>query len=944
MSANLARTADGWWAVTPAGLVRLDLPAATTAGLLADRTALTAAIEAAQAAAPQDAVPAESLDLLSPVTAPARVVAQAVNYRSHAIDSGFDPDRVPAAFFRKASHSITGPTGDIIRPDGVGFLDYEVELGLVIGADLPAGTTVTDADLARYVAALVVANDVSARQIQLVKTQFYESKSYPTFTPVGPWLTLVDASDLARLDSLRLTLRVNGEVRQDSTAADMIVRPARALTLLSRFQPLAPGDLLLTGTPGGTALKAPAKIAGLLAGLLPPATRWKLFFGRQAANPRYLHDGDVITATIASPTAGSTSARSATPLSGRRHDHARNTHTAAAGLDLPAAAGRRPHLARRHRHPVDPRPGRSHPLPGLDLRRAGRHGDADRQRADRAGGAARGRGDAGQRQHLDAVRRHPGRAGRRDRRPGQPRAVRRADRRADPPDRITGPGRGRAGAGPAAVAAAARGGPPGRDDRRPRAAAGRRTTATRPPWRGDTPPWTRDGRGPVVAYLDEVIAGQPSGHLAGADLPAAGDLAAFVHTGGTTGAPKVAAHTHANQLACARGIAVCSGLAPGEGMLGGLPLFHVNALIVTGIAPMFSGARVVWPGPAGYRDKALYARFWQIIEHYRIAAMSAVPTVYGTLAQVPVDADISSLRLPIVGASPLPASVREAFAAHTGRHLLEGYGLTEATCASTWTRPGEERPGSVGRVLPGQQVKAVRTGDDGSWADCAPGETGVLVIGGPAVFAGYVTDPEAGGPRVSRDGVVRDGWLDTGDLGRVDAGGFVYLTGRAKDLIIRGGHNIDPRVIEDALLRHPAVRAAAAVGRPDRHSGEVPVAYVVPAGPGRFDEADLLAWAGTAIDEPAARPKRIYPITAIPVTEVGKHFKPALTADAAVRAITEALAAAGLPDARATAAHEHGRLVVTVTGADPGRVRDAVAGFALTVRCGPSPAPQTTVN
>ena len=452
---------------------------------------------------------------------------------------------------------------------------------------------------------------------------------------------------------------------------------------------------------------------------------------------------------------------------------------------------------------------------------------------------------------------------------------------------------------------------------------------------------TPNGRAPVVAYLDEVIAGQPDSHLAGADLPAADDLAAFVHTGGTTGAPKVAAHTHANQLACGQGIALCSGLAPGEGMLGGLPLFHVNALIVTGIAPMFSGARVMWPGPAGYRDKALYTRFWKIVEHYRIAAMSAVPTVYGTLAQVPVDADISTLRLPIAGAAPLPSSVREDFARHTGRHLLEGYGLTEATCASTWTRPGEERPGSVGRALPGQQIKAVRIGD-GSWADCAPGEIGVLVIGGPAVFAGYVTDPDLGGPRVSREGIVHDGWLDTGDLGMVDAGGFVYLTGRAKDLIIRGGHNIDPRVIEDGLLRHPGVRAAVAVGRPDRHSGEVPVAYVVPADPGRFDEAELLAWAGTAIDEPAARPKHIHPIDAIPVTEVGKHFKPALAADAAVRAITDALAAAGVADARVTAAYEDGRLVVTVTGADPGRVRDAVAGFALTVRSGPSPAAHTT--
>jgi fatty-acyl-CoA synthase len=462
---------------------------------------------------------------------------------------------------------------------------------------------------------------------------------------------------------------------------------------------------------------------------------------------------------------------------------------------------------------------------------------------------------------------------------------------------------------------------------------------------GDAPAGgTPEGRGPFVAYLDDVIAGQPSGYLAGADLPQADDLAAFVHTGGTTGAPKIAAHTHASQLACARGIAACSGLAPGEGVLGGLPLFHVNALIVTGIAPMFSGARVVWPGPAGYRGKALYARFWQIVEHYQVAAMSAVPTVYGTLAQVPVDADISTLRLPIVGASPLPSSVREDFADRTGRHLLEGYGLTEATCASTWTRPGEERPGSVGRVLPGQQVKAVRIGDDGSWADCAPGEIGVLAIGGPAVFAGYLTDPRLGGPRVSRDGVVRDGWLDTGDLGRVDADGFVYLTGRAKDLIIRGGHNIDPRTIEEALLRHPNIRAAAAVGRPDRHSGEVPVAYVVPAVPGRFDEADLLAWASTAIGEAAARPKRIYPIDAIPVTEVGKHFKPALAADAAARAVTDALTAAGLPGARATAAHEDGRLVITVTEADPGQARDAVAGFALTIRTGRTPAPHATAT
>jgi 2-keto-4-pentenoate hydratase/2-oxohepta-3-ene-1,7-dioic acid hydratase in catechol pathway len=297
MTTRLARTAEGWWLVTETGLVRLGLDAPTTSALLADRPGLDTAVAAAAAAVA--GVPAGSLDLLNPVTAPARVVAQAVNYRSHAIESGFDPDKVPAVFFRKSSHSLTGPAADIIRPPGVGFLDYEVELGLVIGADLPVGTTVTPETLHHYVAAHEVTNDVSARQIQLTKTQFYEAKSYPTFTPAGPWLALVGAADLARLGSLRLTLSVNGEARQDAMATEMIVTPARALTALSRFQPMAPGDLLLTGTPGGTALKAPPKAMEKLVGLLPPAVKWQMFFRRQEGNPRYLRDGDVVTAGIA---------------------------------------------------------------------------------------------------------------------------------------------------------------------------------------------------------------------------------------------------------------------------------------------------------------------------------------------------------------------------------------------------------------------------------------------------------------------------------------------------------------------------------------------------------------------------------------------------------------------------------------------------------------------
>ncbi|HVN11103.1 MAG TPA: acyl-CoA synthetase [Kineosporiaceae bacterium] len=436
----------------------------------------------------------------------------------------------------------------------------------------------------------------------------------------------------------------------------------------------------------------------------------------------------------------------------------------------------------------------------------------------------------------------------------------------------------------------------------------------------------------LIAYLDDLVAGESADELVGATMPAAEDLAAFVHTGGTTGAPKVAGQTHANQLACGRGIARASGWGLDDVVLGGLPLFHVNALLVTGIAPAFVGARVVWPGPLGYRNPDLYTRFWKIIEHHGVTAMSAVPTVYGALSKVPIDADISSLRAPIVGASPLPSSVREAFAQHTGRRLQEGYGLTEATCASTFTPHGGERLGSVGQPLAGQHVKAVEVGADGCLRDCAPGEIGVLMIGGPSVFAGYLTDPALGGPRVSRGDLVRDGWLNTGDLGSIDPDGYVHLAGRAKDLIIRGGHNIDPKGIEDALLGHPSVVAAAAVGRPDRHAGEVPVAYVVPADPDQFDEAELMAWAHRTIDEPAARPKRIHSMTAIPTTEVGKYFKPALVADAAVQAVTEALREAGLDPAEISATHENGRLVVTITGLDPDRVDAAVAGFPLTIR------------
>ncbi|MFJ9732605.1 fumarylacetoacetate hydrolase family protein [Streptomyces sp. NPDC101169] len=292
MSTNVLRTFDGWWVVRDQRAVRIDTEAVTTAELLADRGAVREA-----AASGESGTPVADLVALPPVTTPCRVVAQMVNYRSHAKDSGFTGD-IPPTFFRKASGSVSGPHEAIVRPAHVRFLDYEVELGLVMGAPLTVGSVVEEADLPHYVAGLVLTNDVSARDVQLTKTQFYESKSYPTFTPTGPYLALLEPEDFARLIDLRLRLSVNGVSRQDRTLADMIVRPAQALTLLARFQALDPGDLLLTGTPGGTALKAPPKAVEKIAALLPPALKWKAFFNGQARNPRYLRDGDVVTATI----------------------------------------------------------------------------------------------------------------------------------------------------------------------------------------------------------------------------------------------------------------------------------------------------------------------------------------------------------------------------------------------------------------------------------------------------------------------------------------------------------------------------------------------------------------------------------------------------------------------------------------------------------------------
>ena len=427
------------------------------------------------------------------------------------------------------------------------------------------------------------------------------------------------------------------------------------------------------------------------------------------------------------------------------------------------------------------------------------------------------------------------------------------------------------------------------------ATGARALLAVRPTVPSEEPPALEPPDGVEVAYLQERMAGADGGRLP-LSPPAANDVASYLHTGGTTGTPKLAARTHANEVSNAWMMRASNVLGQSSVIFAALPLFHTNALVVTVLAPLLKGQHVVWGGPLGYRDVPLFQNFWKIVEHYGIAAMSAVPTVFSVLAQIPVDADISSLKLPIVGAAPLPSAVRDAFQARTGVALCEGYGLTEGTCASALAWPEAPRPDTVGQRLAYQEARTVMVDEEsGEWTFLAENEVGTLVLRGPNIFKGYLVDTGCG--RVVRpEGKIKEGWLDTGDLASVDSDGFIRLAGRAKDLIIRGGHNIDPATIEDALLEHPNVTGAASVGRPDPHSGEVPVAFVTVAAGSELAAEELEGWAAGRVPERAAAPKHVEIVEEIPLTSVGKTYKPELRRRAAEQAARDALAETGLSD------------------------------------------------
>ena len=369
-------------------------------------------------------------------------------------------------------------------------------------------------------------------------------------------------------------------------------------------------------------------------------------------------------------------------------------------------------------------------------------------------------------------------------------------------------------------------------------------------------------------------------------------VAAYFHTGGTTGMPKVAQHKYS-------GIVYNGWL--GDRMLFSsddtiicpLPLFHVFACHVILMAMISSGAHVVFPTPQGYRGKGVFDNFWKLIERWNVSFMITVPTAISALMQRPVDADITSLKTAFSGSSPLPVELFKRFEKATGVQIVEGYGLTEVTClVSCNPDQGLKKVGSVGIPLPHTNVKIILDTADGP-TECATNEIGEICVANPGVFAGS-TYTET----IKNKGLYHfNTHLRTGDLGRMDEDGYLWITGRAKDLIIRGGHNIDPAQIEEALAGHEAVGFVGAIGQPDVHAGEVPCAYVELVLGATVTPEELITFANSLVTERAAQPKYVEILPELPKTAVGKVFKPALRKSAIIRIYNLALSEAGV-DAR----------------------------------------------
>jgi len=365
-------------------------------------------------------------------------------------------------------------------------------------------------------------------------------------------------------------------------------------------------------------------------------------------------------------------------------------------------------------------------------------------------------------------------------------------------------------------------------------------------------------------------------------------VACLFHTGGTTGMPKVAQHRYS-------GIIYNAWLGQRllftelDTMMVPLPMFHVFAAIVCMGASLASGAHIVFPTPQGYRGDGVFDNFWKLVERYKVTFLITVPTAMSALMQRPVNADISTMKLGFSGSAPLPVELYRRFEKATGVTICEGYGLTEATCLVSINPPdGEKKIGSVGIPFPHTKVRII---DPATAVDCPTDAVGEICISSPGVYGGKTyTETDKNADLFYHWPEDADWYLRTGDLGRIDEDGYLWITGRAKDLIIRGGHNIDPAEIEEAMLAHPAVAFAGAIGQPDAHAGELPCVYVELIKGATVTEEELMAHARAHVKERAAHPKHLEILEELPKTAVGKIFKPDLRKLAITRVYNAALA------------------------------------------------------
>jgi acyl-CoA synthetase (AMP-forming)/AMP-acid ligase II len=339
------------------------------------------------------------------------------------------------------------------------------------------------------------------------------------------------------------------------------------------------------------------------------------------------------------------------------------------------------------------------------------------------------------------------------------------------------------------------------------------------------------------------------------------DEAIIIYTSGTTGKPKGCLLTHGNVVANARQITEWLDFTGRDCLLTMMPLFHMNAVSVTTMAPLYAGASTV------ISPKFSASRFWQIISDYEVTSFGSVATMLSMLLSnypdgVPANLKTEQLRFAMCGSAPVPAEVMKKFEETFNCLVIEGYGLSESTCRSSFNPPDERRrPGSCGMAI-GNEMKVFDETD----REVADGELGEIVLRGENILKGYYKNPEATAQ------AFRGGWFHTGDIGYRDADGFFYIVDRKSDMIIRGGENIYPREIDEALYKHPAVAAAASIGVPDPLYGEEVAAFIVLKEGGQVTEEEIIAFCREHLADYKC-PKSVRFVTDIPKGPTGKLLK-----------------------------------------------------------------------